>query len=57
MTHAEILAALMRRYGVGSESRLLDVLQNRGLVSNNCVTMAEVADRDLLRAIDYFHVF
>jgi hypothetical protein len=49
MTREKIIVALCRRLGTYNMEALLNILQDRGLVSDNCVTMLEVADRDLIR--------
>lgn len=46
------IAELKRRLGVRTDAQLLDVLQlERGLISDLCESVSEIADRDLIRAL------
>lgn len=51
MTREIISKRLRQRYGVSSDSQVMDELQDRGLVSDCAVTLEDVADRDLLQVV------
>jgi len=50
MNREELVEELKRKFRVGSEAKLMDRLQDYGLVSDEAVTLEDCADRDLIAA-------
>lgn len=50
MSRDELIRQLRYIHLVRTDDKLMDVLQDRGLVSDNAVHIEDVADRDLIRA-------
>jgi hypothetical protein len=50
ISREELITRLQSKFRVGSDNRLMDKLQDFGLVSDESVTIADCADRDLIAA-------
>ena len=54
MTREQLINRLLRKYRASGVTALLDTLQNEGIVSDEAVTIEDVAIRDLVRAYQRF---
>ena len=52
MTREELITKLRRKYQAPTDDKLMDALQDLGLVSDNAVTISDCADRDLIAALE-----
>jgi len=52
MTRAKLASEMRAKLRVRTDIDLMNQLQGRGLVSDNCVTLDDVSDGDLIRARD-----
>lgn len=50
MTREQLINRLLRKYRAAGVNALLDTLQDEGLVSDECVVIQDVAERDLIKA-------
>ena len=50
MTRLQLINRLLRKYRAAGINALMDILQDKGLVSDECVTLEDVAERDLISA-------
>ena len=50
VTHQEIHADLRKKTGTKNNTELMNYLQDRGMVSDNAITIEDVADSDLMLA-------
>lgn len=47
---------LRKKFNVRNDNALMDILQERGLVSSNAVHVEDCADTDLIKALNIFSV-
>jgi len=50
MTREQLINQLLCKYRASGVNALLNTLQDEGIVSDECVVMQDVAERDLIRA-------
>ncbi len=54
MTREQLINKLLRKYRASGVHGLMDIFQNEGIVSDEAVTIEDVAIRDLVRAFQRF---
>ena len=51
MSRERLIRELMSKFGASTESKLMDALQDLGLVADEAVMIYDCADRDLIAAL------
>ncbi len=54
MTREQLVNQLLRKYRASGVNKLMDMLQDQGIVSDEAVAIEDVAIRDLVRAFQRF---